>query len=210
MFQELLPGLSPNGDQDGHPFANGDAASSLPPQFYNFALTKWLDTESKARMLIAADMVVHWLSDNAGKLVETGIIRIRDGKLHPRSQAVTCLIHNCSTDQHSCAISLDSQQHAWVIWARRLCQPPHSLIGLTFHPPRQSSTFNALSDTHTLTPTETRVVEMLLNGNETGRIAQSLNISSQTLKTHIKHIYSKLGVKSRGDLFAQAAGFATP
>ncbi|MEG1453410.1 helix-turn-helix transcriptional regulator [Brevundimonas sp.] len=210
MFQELLPGISPESEFDAFNLAGGSDNAALSPQLCNFALTKWLDNESKARMLVSSDMVVRWMSEKAEKLVEAGIIRIREGHLVPRSMMVTNLLHNCTTETYNCAISMDCQQRAWVVWARRLCEPPVSLIGVIFNPPRLSSRFEALVDTHTLTPTEGRVVEMLLNGFETGRIAQNLNISSQTLKTHIKHIYSKLGVKSRGDLFAQAAGFARP
>ena len=210
MFQELLPGISPESELNAFHYSDETGNNGLSPQLCNFALTKWLDNESKARMLVTSDLVVRWMSEKAETLVEAGIIRIRDGHLAPRSMMVTNLLHNCRTDTSSCAISLDCQQRAWVIWARRLCEPPISLIGLIFNPPRLSSRFEALVETHTLTPTEGRVVEMLLNGFETGRIAQNLNISTQTLKTHIKHIYSKLGVKSRGDLFAQAAGFARP
>lgn len=210
MFQELLPGLSARGEADSFDQRRDRGSLPLSPQHCNFALTQWLDSENKARILLSADMIVRWMSHNAEQLVKTDVIRIRDGRLLPRSPAVSALVQNCTTDSHSCAVSLDNQQRAWVVWARRLCEPPLSLIGLIILPPRQSSCFAALVDTHTLTPTEGRVVEMLLNGHETGRIAQALNISSQTLKTHIKHIYCKLGVKSRGDLFAQAAGFATP
>ena len=209
MFQELLPGIFTGGEIDDAAYYD-DGIDDISPQLCNFALTKWLDCESKARMMISSGMVVHWMSKAAEDLVEQGIIRIVDGRMAPRTSLVSGFLHNASMAEHSCVIFQDSQQRPWVIWARRLCGPPISLIGLIFHPPRQSACFTALVDTHVLTPTEGRVVEMLLNGFETGRIAQSLNISSQTLKTHIKHAYCKLGVSSRGDLFAQAAGFARP
>ncbi|RYG11896.1 MAG: LuxR family transcriptional regulator [Caulobacteraceae bacterium] len=119
-------------------------------------------------------------------------------------------MNNCETGTATCALLQDAEQRTWVVWARRLSGPPESLVGVIFHPPLQSSRFSALVDTHTLTPSEGRVVEMLLNGLETGRIAQMLNVSNETLKTHLKHIYCKMNVKSRGELFAQALGFATP
>lgn len=209
MFQELLPGVSMGGEF-GDPAYYDDGIDDIPPQLCNYALTKWLDCESKARMLISSGMIVHWMSAAAEELVEQGIIRINDGRLAPRTAVVSGFLNNASMAEHSCVIFQDFQQKPWVIWARRLSGPPISLIGLIFHPPRQSSCFTALVDTHILTPTEGRVVEMLLNGHETGRIAQALNISAQTLKTHIKHAYCKLGVSSRGDLFAHAAGFARP
>jgi DNA-binding CsgD family transcriptional regulator len=51
---------------------------------------------------------------------------------------------------------------------------------------------------------------MMLGGAETGRIAQALDISVETLRTHVKHVYRKLGVNSRGELFATALVFVQP
>lgn len=174
------------------------------------ALTHWLDLESKARILLSSDMVIHWMSEAAKPLVIEGIIRIRDGRWQPRTKALSEFIQNTKLDDHTCVIFKDSQQRPWVVWGRRLCSSPIALIGLVFQPPRQRASFGALVDMHILTKTEGRVVEMLLNGFETCQIAQELQISAQTLKTHIKHAYSKLGVRSRGDLFAQATAFARP
>lgn len=171
---------------------------------------RWLETESKARILVSTDLIVRWMSNAAKALVESGDIRVQDGRLTPRSAVVSDLINAADTNAATCALLLDSEQRTWVIWARRLCNTPSSLVGVIFHPPRMTARFSALVDTHTLTPSEGRVVEMLLNGIETGRIAQVLNVSNETLKTHLKHIYCKMNVKSRGELFAQAGGFATP
>lgn len=209
MLQESLPGLFP--ERRAYPdFHFEEEGRALTLNSYNLAMTRWLEAESKARMMISGDMVVRWMSNAAKALVESGDIRVQDGRLAPRSPVVTDLINSCETGVATSALLLDSEQRTWVIWARRLSNPPESLIGVIFHPPRQSSSFSALVDTHTLTPSEGRVVEMLLNGLETGRIAQLLNVSNETLKTHLKHIYCKMNVKSRGELFAQALGFATP
>ncbi|MEG2313571.1 hypothetical protein, partial [Brevundimonas sp.] len=96
MFQELLPGISPESEFDAFNLAGGSDNAALSPQLCNFALTKWLDNESKARMLVSSDMVVRWMSEKAEKLVEAGIIRIREGHLVPRSMMVTNLLHNCT------------------------------------------------------------------------------------------------------------------
>lgn len=210
MLQETLPGVFPEGAGPDFTFDDDDHAGGLSPQLCNFALMRWLEAESKARMMLSSDLVVRWMSNEARALVDAGDVRVQDGRLAPRSAIVADLLNSCKTSVPTCAISLDSEHRPWVVWARRLCNPPISLIGVIFQPPRLSTRFSALVDTHTLTPTEGRVVEMLLNGLETGRIAQILNVSNETLKTHLKHAYSKMNVKSRGELFAQAAGYATP
>lgn len=51
---------------------------------------------------------------------------------------------------------------------------------------------------NTLTRSETRVLRLLAAGLSNREIAERLVISSETVKTHVKHIFSKLGVSSRG------------
>lgn len=210
MLQETLPGIFGDFGNPRFRFDDSPMSDDLSPQLCNQALLRWLEAESPARILLSTDMTVRWMSNAARSLVEAGDIRVQDGRLVPRSSVISELLSNCTVNEPTCALWLDPEQRTWVVWARRLCNLPTSLIGVTFNPPRRTTRFSALVDTHTLTPSEGRVVEMLLNGLETGRIAQTLNVSNETLKTHLKHIYCKMNVKSRGELFAQALGFATP
>lgn len=55
-----------------------------------------------------------------------------------------------------------------------------------------------------LTPAETRVLLRLLEGSTIEHAADSLFISIQTARTHVRRIYAKLGVKCREQLFAVA------
>lgn len=55
-----------------------------------------------------------------------------------------------------------------------------------------------------LTERETDVLRLLAQGNSNKEISQALNISEQTVKTHVSHILDKLGVPSR----TQAALYA--
>lgn len=48
-----------------------------------------------------------------------------------------------------------------------------------------------------LTKTEKRIATLLKNGYTNTNISQELNVSINTVKTHIKHIYEKLNVKDR-------------
>lgn len=51
-----------------------------------------------------------------------------------------------------------------------------------------------------LTPAETRVALALLAGNSARAVASHLQISENTVKTHIKGIYAKAGVRRLTDL----------
>jgi DNA-binding NarL/FixJ family response regulator len=48
-----------------------------------------------------------------------------------------------------------------------------------------------------LTPREREVHELLAQGLTNEEIANALYISHSTTKVHVKHIYDKLGVRSR-------------
>jgi DNA-binding NarL/FixJ family response regulator len=48
-----------------------------------------------------------------------------------------------------------------------------------------------------LTPTETRILQQIVAGKSNKEIAYDLNISENTVKTHVKNIFEKLGVSDR-------------
>jgi DNA-binding CsgD family transcriptional regulator len=56
-----------------------------------------------------------------------------------------------------------------------------------------------------LTPTETDVVRLVAEGLRNRDIAEKLLMSPATVKTHLTHVFAKLGVKTRTELAAQAA-----
>jgi DNA-binding CsgD family transcriptional regulator/tetratricopeptide (TPR) repeat protein len=56
-----------------------------------------------------------------------------------------------------------------------------------------------------LTPTETRVVTAVARGLTNGAIAANMYISRHTVESHIKHIFAKLGVRSRAEVAHQGA-----
>jgi DNA-binding CsgD family transcriptional regulator len=60
-----------------------------------------------------------------------------------------------------------------------------------------------------LTPTETHVVQLLAKGLTNPQIAGRLFISRATLKTHLIHVFTKLGVTTRAQLAAEATRRAT-
>jgi DNA-binding CsgD family transcriptional regulator len=55
-----------------------------------------------------------------------------------------------------------------------------------------------------LTPTERLVVEQIEAGRSNPEIAQKLLMSRDTVKTHLSHIFTKLGVRNRSELAASA------
>lgn len=67
----------------------------------------------------------------------------------------------------------------------------------TADPPRQA-------EAPRLTTRETEVLELIVKGFSYGEIARLLEISSHTVTTHVRHIYEKLRVRSRGEAVYEA------
>jgi DNA-binding NarL/FixJ family response regulator len=51
-----------------------------------------------------------------------------------------------------------------------------------------------------LTPTEIRVVDLVVKGMSNKEVAAALVISSKTVELHLSHVYAKLDVASRTEL----------
>ncbi len=56
-----------------------------------------------------------------------------------------------------------------------------------------------------LTPSERQVVELIAEGLKNADIAQRLFVTVPTIKTHLAHIFTKLGVSTRAELAARAS-----
>lgn len=62
----------------------------------------------------------------------------------------------------------------------------------------------ARGDSALLTPRESEVVRMIAEGLSVPQIAARLYVSPSTVKTHVQHLYDKLGVSDRGAAVAEA------
>lgn len=57
----------------------------------------------------------------------------------------------------------------------------------------------------TLTPQEARVARLAAGGQSSTQLAAALSVSVNTVETHLRHIYAKLGIRSRAELVARLA-----
>lgn len=69
--------------------------------------------------------------------------------------------------------------------------------------PRRRSRLDAL------TPTETRVLDLLTTGMSTGDMMRSLGVTQSTLRTHVQNIFTKLDVHTRLQAVALRTGDVT-
>lgn len=177
----------------------------------NRALAAWIDREIRARLLVTRALDVVWMNEAARVLHDDGEpFGVKEGRLVTQSRALARLAGQARSEEARCLAATRSDGRTWVIWAREVASSPTSLIGLTLQRVGGEVRFQALIEAHLLSPSEGRIVEMLLAGVETGRIAQTMDVSLETVRSHLKRAYQKMGVRSRGELFAQALAFMGP
>ena len=75
-------------------------------------------------------------------------------------------------------------------------------VALTVEPAPPDDLVRVLLDSYGLTPRETEILLRLCRGLTTKEIAAELVISAHTVRDHLKAIYDKAGVGSRGELVA--------
>jgi DNA-binding NarL/FixJ family response regulator len=72
--------------------------------------------------------------------------------------------------------------------------------------PRSAPEPHRVAGPELLTPREAEVLELLHSGRSNAEIAAVLHISIETVRTHARHVYRKLGVSSRRQLRADPGG----
>ncbi|MFN3815124.1 helix-turn-helix transcriptional regulator [Brevundimonas sp.] len=82
-------------------------------------------------------------------------------------------------------------------------------VALTFQPasPAERYVWADFAPYFDLTRSEAAIVKRLVDGQTPAAVAEQLGLSIETVRTHIRRIYNKLGVSSREQLFAAVASF---
>lgn len=82
-----------------------------------------------------------------------------------------------------------------------------ALLGDLYHSPEKAPSRIALrckilQEQYRLTSRETEIMELIVRGYSVARIAEEHVVSENTVRTHYKHIYAKLGVHKKAELIA--------
>ena len=81
-------------------------------------------------------------------------------------------------------------------------KPPGRMFLLWLHCPRSDRQVSKqfLCDVHALTPCEAAVVSRVYDGCSVPQTAARLNVSTNTVKSHLKSVFQKCGVRSQAQL----------
>ena len=73
-------------------------------------------------------------------------------------------------------------------------------VAIVVERPRPLELTPRILDAYDLTPRESQVTALVLRGNTTAQIARAMDVSSYTVQDHLKSIFAKVGVQTRGEL----------
>ncbi|HEY2709409.1 MAG TPA: LuxR C-terminal-related transcriptional regulator [Caulobacteraceae bacterium] len=168
----------------------------------------WFAQDAAARLVVARDLTVLAANRHAVELIEaTGLINLRDGALATRDRRswgdLTTIVGEARAKPHFGVVG--SGGGALLVDALALGDTPESPVALLLRDLRVSVEIECadLESMFGVTPGEHQVIVQLVKGYSSGEIAQEFGKSILTVRTHVKRAYGKIGVKTRGQLFAK-------
>lgn len=168
-------------------------------------LETWLGLGSRARLIVTDDLALQWRNPAAeallgrrDPLVLTGhTVRARDPADGRRLQD---FVRRASAETTILCLAERGQEGHLLAAAVRL---PGRLVGLTAFYASDEAQYRwaDLREVFGLTTSERDIAQALASGLTAEAVARKLRTSIKTVRTHIRHIYSKLGLSSREELF---------
>ncbi len=100
-----------------------------------------------------------------------------------------------------------SRTGRWLsLWGSPLDGGEESTVSIVIQTAPSSEISQLLMLAYALTPREREVLQQVIAGTPSAGIAAELHISSGTVQDHLKSIFSKVGVRSRGRLVSHVLG----
>ena len=170
----------------------------------------WLALDERARVFVSDRLTLLWANDAARHfLAEEVDLEIRDNVLSTYNRGLqpvlTAFVANCGRDLQTLCLPQEGGTGRILFRAREVgAQAQSRFIGMSFHlSTKDSARYADLKVGFELTPTEEKVLERLLGGSTADEISFACGVSIETIRTHIRSIYNKVGVTSREALFAR-------
>ena len=175
----------------------------------------WFAQDAAARLVVRRDLSIVIANRQAAAVLErTGPLGVRDGSLVARDRrsagGLAALVAEAGRAARLAVITADSGA-AMLIEVAALGDDATCPVGLVLRDPNAAVEV-ACADLEAMfgiTPGEHQVLVQLLKGYSSREIAEQFGKSILTVRTHVKRAYGKIGVKTRGQLFARLLPFLT-
>lgn len=112
-------------------------------------------------------------------------------------------------DVQSWVLELVGEGCALVFRCRTVGEKRYRLLTI-FHPDTPPTSMPDVGSLFGLTPSETRILEGILDGRRADELAEQLVVSIETVRTHIRRCYNKMGVNSREQMIAKVSDYRVP
>lgn len=174
----------------------------------------WAERAAAAMLLLTVDLRPVWSNVAADAVMQSSPhLTLRDGSLaamdNGRTPGFRTFLRAAGEARTSWISSVEGVAPL-IVTAQRLSMPDEpDLIGVTLHltTPQDRYIWTDFGEALKLTRAETAVVKRILEGVKAEVIAEEQGISVETVRTHIRRMYGKLGVSGREQLFAVIAPF---
>jgi len=168
---------------------------------------RWFAQDVVPRLVVGRDMTILAVNERAASLLDAGgCLAQRDGGLATRDRRHAPRLSDIVTDACTaprCSV-LGGGGGAVIIEAMALgaADSPVALVLRDLGAAAEIECAD-LEIMFGVTPGEQQVIIELLKGSSSREIADAFGKSVLTVRTHVKRAYGKIGVKTRGQLFAR-------
>lgn len=174
----------------------------------------WFAQDMVARLVVGRDLTVFALNRHAVALLEGGSpLSLREGVLAPRDRRcaaeLAAIISLAEPTARMGVVGAGGGGPVLLIDAMSLGGDPHGAVALALRDPGGQVEIECadLEPMFGVTPGERQVIVQLVKGYSSREIAEQFGKSILTVRTHVKRAYGKIGVKTRGQLFAKLLPF---
>lgn len=176
-------------------------------------IMSWMDLDCAAKLLVCEQLEILWANRLAREWLRNGetILEV-DGHLVVGQSGARLAKLLCGAANHpqGTSVTPTGQYGHIIIYAQLVgTNAGKRTFGLTI---KRTDLVNSelalgLSEAYRLTASEAKVLQLLYGGANAQLAAQSLGLSIDTIRTHIRNIYQKLGVNTREALLTQVRPF---
>lgn len=114
-----------------------------------------------------------------------------------------------TTEAGSWILDLVGESSSLIFRCRTIGETGFRVLTI-FHPDHPCTYIPNVGRLFGLTPSEIRILEGLMRGRRADELACELNVSIETVRTHIRRFYNKLGVNSREQMIAVINAYRVP
>jgi len=178
-------------------------------------LGEWIDSDPYPRVILDMNHYIIWQNAASRAFVESGDGIEQRGDIFAFvdkacDQGLTQMMLSSVVSGNSGTVSDLDRSTRYALVDQRLSSPDKALVcGISYRRVDQMR-YADLKSIFILTKAEDKILRQLLQGMVADHIAEENATSLDTVRSHIRSIYSKLGVSSREALFNRVSLYRIP